>query len=343
MRTWVVLWILGSVGCGAASARPATAAREPAPVTEVAEPAAEPIDVEPHAWLYRVSRDGAPDSFLLGTMHIGVTFRQAVPSPLDSALFQARAVAMEIDLREAARFFAGGAGATPEERRRARGTRLDRLLGRETFDRLSAELARLAPPELLRTIPPGPLANHMMQVRMAEVEAADEGRAPIPGMVSSTRLDRSIFEWTIASGVPFVALESPEQAWAALEAIAEGDAVESLRRLIDDPDAARAEARRLRDAYLSLDEAQLYAVLSEMPAADRAIMLDARNQAWMERLLPLLEEGDAFVAVGCGHLLGPGSVPELLRAQGYTVERVLGDGGLTPSDSGDVVIALADR
>lgn len=292
-------------------------------------------DTAPHAWLFRVSGgDSAAPSYLLGTMHIGITFRNAVPSPLDSALFDARSVAMEIDMREAERFFR----EAPPARPRARRPRLDRAMSRQGWDALVAELSRV-PVEILRQIDPGFLTLYLSQVRMAEVEAREEGRTPVPGAVSSTRLDRSIFDWTIASGVHFVALETPEEAMAAFAGLESPSAIEALERMVLDPEEARLDARRLRDAYLSLDPSNLLPILEEMPAEARTAMLDTRNQAWMRNLLPLIQAGRAFVAVGCAHLLGHGSVIELLEAQGYTVERVLGDGGLEPSERSSILVS----
>lgn len=219
-----------------------------------------PEDHAPHAWLYRITGgDSAAPSYLLGTMHIGVTFRHAVPTPLDSSLFDARSVVMEVDLREALRYFRE---APP---RRTRRPRLDRLMSRESWQHLVAELEHIAPVEILRSLDPGFLALYLQQVRMAEVEAREEGRAPIPGAVSSTRLDRSIFDWAIAAGLPLVPLETPEEAMAAFDGLDAGDAIEALELMVDDPEEARLEARRLRDAYLSLDESNLLALLSEMP------------------------------------------------------------------------------
>lgn len=328
---WAAL--LASVACGpprevmrmssAGATRPAVAAE-----VEALDPSA------PHAWLYRVSGgDAAAPSYLLGTMHLGVTFRDAVPEPLDSTLFEARAVVMEVDLREAERFFAS-APASPRPRREW----LDRTLPDETWARLVTELGGRAPPEILRQLPPGALTLYLEQVRMAEVEAIEDGRTPVPGATSSTRLDRSIFQWAVSAGTPIVALETTEEALAAFASLEAVDATEALRAVLDDPEAARADARRLRDAYLSLDEARVLSVLAEMPDDARHAMLDVRNHAWMANLVPQIRSGDAFVAVGCGHLVGAGSVRELLEAEGYVVERVLGDGGLEPSGRADIRI-----
>lgn len=327
-------------GCGgarepvrASSAGAVRRAAEPEHATLVEE------DFTPRAWLFEVrGPSGTRPSYLLGTMHIGITFRAAVPAPLDSALFDARVVAMEIDLREATRFFREAPRSTLPRR-----SWLDRALPRETWQRLVTELSRVAPPEIVRQAQPGALTNYLSQVRMAEVEALEDGRAAIPGAISSTRLDRSIFDWTIRSGMPFVALETPEEAMAALASMNRGDAVQALVQMVDEADEARRQARELRDAYRSLDEEQVLAVLSTMSAEDHAIMFDQRNQAWMEQLVPELAQGHAFVAVGLGHLLGPGSVVELLRAEGYTVERVLGDGGMRPTERTDVIMAERPR
>lgn len=301
----------------------------------VAVAAAPEIDPSaPHAWLWRVSgADAARPSYLLGTMHIGVSFRDAVPTPLDATLFDARAVVMEVDLREAERFFSTLVGE-PLPRR----DWLDHALSPPTWDRLVAELGSRAATDRLRQIPPGALVLYLQQVRMAEVEAIEEHRTPVAGATSSTRLDRSIFHWAVTAGTPIVALETPEEAMAALAAMPQGDALDALRTILDEPDEARLEARGLRDAYLSLDDSRLLAILADAPPEFHEILITGRNRAWMGRLLPEIREGSALVAVGCAHLVGTGSVVELLQAEGYVVERVLGDGGLEASGRDDIRI-----
>ena len=52
-------------------------------------------------------------------------------------------------------------------------------------------------------------------------------------------------------------------------------------------------------------------------------LIVARNRNWVETLTGWLEaEGDYFVAVGAGHLVGPDSVIAMLKDEGWTVERV---------------------
>jgi uncharacterized protein YbaP (TraB family) len=105
--------------------------------------------------------------------------------------------------------------------------------------------------------------------------------------------------------------------------------------MIDDPERARAEARTLRAAYLSLDEARIGGALEVMSEAEREATFSLRNRLWIERLTPVLEEGGAFVAVGLGHLVGDTSLVSMLRERGYRIERVSGDGGFAPREASD--------
>ena len=55
----------------------------------------------------------------------------------------------------------------------------------------------------------------------------------------------------------------------------------------------------------------------------RRVLLGKRNGEMAQRIDQLLRsERTSFVGVGFMHLLGQGSVPELLAQRGYTVERV---------------------
>lgn len=289
-------------------------------------PEPDPVaDATPRAWLWEVRGPGSlAPSYLLGTMHLGVTRRRALPPPLDEFLRDARVVVMEIDPRDADRLFAQtSAPARPPPRR----DWLDRALPVATWQLLVDELGHMVPSDVLRRLPPALLQLHLLQVRMAEVEAHQEGRQPVRGAASTARLDRSIFEWAIAMGRPVIPLETPEQQLEMLGRVARGSALDGLREILEQAEEAREGARALREAYLSFDEARVQTLLEgeETSAEEREIMLLERNRAWIPELLPQLEEGRAFVAVGLAHLLGEGSVIALLREQGYEVRRVGGN------------------
>lgn len=325
MKRWFSWCALLLLACGPHTTLRATSAGGVTPATSGATasaPDAGTPDAElPQAWLWRVSGgDAAAPSYVLGTMHVGVRMSDALPHPYDGYLHDARALVMEVDAREVERFMA-------ESARTHHGTRggrtLDRALGRETWQRLVDEMAQRIPGEILRRVPPGTMTLYLQQVRMAEVEAVAEGREPIPGAPSSARLDATIFDWAIREACPVVALETPEQALAVLESVADTDVLASLHEVLDRPDEVRARLASLRSAYLAFDEDAVLALIAEgMSPAEREAILIQRNRAWEPALFPQIQQGNAFVAVGVGHLLGEGSVLEALTRQGYTVERL---------------------
>lgn len=56
-------------------------------------------------------------------------------------------------------------------------------------------------------------------------------------------------------------------------------------------------------------------------AAFEEAMVKARNRTMMERAVPILAEGGAFIAVGALHLPGPQGLVALLRRAGYRVTK----------------------
>jgi hypothetical protein len=88
--------------------------------------------------------------------------------------------------------------------------------------------------------------------------------------------------------------------------------------------------RQLIDAYLERDlEALVEISEQEMASSDKALqerfmqaLVEERNRRMAERLLPLLEKGGIFAAVGALHLAGEEGIIALLRKQGMGVTPV---------------------
>ena len=99
-----------------------------------------------------------------------------------------------------------------------------------------------------------------------------------------------------------------------------------LEQGVERADASRQRAHALVRAWArgDVDALARYAA-SELAATPGLAgpLLHNRNRAWADALaLRLDRPGTTLVAVGVGHLVGPGSVVELLRARGFTVERI---------------------
>jgi uncharacterized protein YbaP (TraB family) len=108
-----------------------------------------------------------------------------------------------------------------------------------------------------------------------------------------------------------------------------------LKHILDDPKEYKTELVKLVSAYEGGDEAETVRLFAEQKAsmkkqgytdaeyqAMRDDMFFKRNQAWIEPIEKAHAEDKAWIAVGLGHLLGEGSVNELLAQKGYKLTRM---------------------
>lgn len=102
-----------------------------------------------------------------------------------------------------------------------------------------------------------------------------------------------------------------------------------LRPMTTNADRATSFAIYL-EGRLGLAQAWDYAFQREIHGPEGAqtlartddYLLDFRNRRFLERLSGELTEGGVFLAVGSAHLPGEDGLVELLRARGYTVDRI---------------------
>ncbi len=125
---------------------------------------------------------------------------------------------------------------------------------------------------------------------------------------------------------PISGLEKPEEQLGYLNSLSEADQRAFLETLIDDPAKGRRDFDKMLAAWSRGDQKAIAATFDkdpEMTPKLRGILIDRRNAAWTGWLeARLAKPGTVLVAVGAGHLAGPGSVPERLKAQGLTITRV---------------------
>jgi len=123
---------------------------------------------------------------------------------------------------------------------------------------------------------------------------------------------------TPSQQLSFLAHLSPEVELAML--------VDSLHALRDGSKAGTDELDALSAAWLAGDTKGLSAAGVDKMRTESPEMYDViitrRNTAWVPKIAELMKTpGTYFIAVGAAHMLGKGGVPELLKAEGYKVER----------------------
>ena len=129
-----------------------------------------------------------------------------------------------------------------------------------------------------------------------------------------------------------IGLESLEEQVAAFDAIPSDTQLALLQHAVDHRDELDAEVEPTLRAWLDRDLASLSRITVSMGKGDPELarhyavltrhIIDGRSALMAHRLFLPLRRGRVFVAVGALHLPGKQGLLELLKAQGYRVQRV---------------------
>ncbi len=276
---------------------------------------------------WRVSREGAPPSYLFGTFHDTGIARLPLEVTVARALAAARLMLVELTEDEQARLQARVAG-DPDFIFDARAAGLSGQLTAAERAVAEAKLAErgvtLAVADKLR---PWMLFS-LLAVPQCMLHEMQQGQPLLDSLLMSKAAE---------AGVPVAGLETYEQALGGFAAIPADTMneilLEGLRGLSGEEDFRRTSV----GLYLSGEIAAIWefsiftaaetvgmAHSREIFAQFAAALLDARNRAWMDVLAPQLELGGVFAAFGALHLPGATGVIELLRARGFEVTRLDG-------------------
>lgn len=293
------------------------------PIEPVAEAVAAPAPPIPLN-LWEVTAPNGAVSHMLGTYHFGLGLAEALPPPHDARLDRARVFVMEADVSDADPQQLAQHMLLPE------GAQLSSILPAPLWAKLVDRLP--IPPEALDRFEPWAV---FAMVMAGEAAVAEEGRVG-PASGSSTEpagrreqpslLDSAARDRAVAHGVPVRSLETFEQQVTFMSAIPVSAIVAYLELALLDPEESRAQSAQRAERFIAGDldavEAEILAEVERLPDLYDVILYD-RNEAWLGPLIEELQRGDAFVAVGLGHFLGPRGLPALLEARGYTLRRLI--------------------
>jgi hypothetical protein len=259
--------------------------------------------------------------FLFGSMHVGKPDFYPLPAPVEASFRAAEHVVFEVDPRSAT---TPEAAAELEQRSRLpESQNLYQLLSAETLVALQAVLQEqnLAVDTMRRFKP------WMISLLLANLQSNALGYEASWGL-------ESYFMKQLPPDAEVLQLES---LWQQVNMLEELDPDVFLSYSLREFDAGSAQIEALAQAWRCGDHAALETLLFASETApdlndkQRAGLKElherlftVRNRVMADGIAKLIETGsdDYFVVVGAGHLLGMGSVIELLREKGYTVQPV---------------------
>jgi len=134
-------------------------------------------------------------------------------------------------------------------------------------------------------------------------------------------VDELLFRQARSAGLSTFGIETVEEQIALFDKIPDSYVVEYFRN-IDEQDR---EMETLIRCYRKADLDSLLILVQDEESGSllNDELIRQRNHRMTERIIPLIHEQSAMVAIGCGHLPGHEGVIALLRKQGYTVEPVI--------------------
>ena len=269
--------------------------------------------------LFKVQKDGRA-LYLFGTIHVGAKDFYPLEPRVAGVLKKAPVLALEIDplgdpkklalaVQKYGMVRADAGTATPPMTPEWR-ARLDRLL-----KQYNIEPATVAP------MKPWLLASLLTVSEFAS-----------QGYDAELAVDAHLAKQAHASGQKVVELETPEGQMGLFGNLPAAEQLLFLQETIagiEDKEQAK-QAREIAEAWRNADVKALDVLAAQAERDDtfsgrfvRKVLLEGRNPSLADSMAKLMaRENNSLAAIGILHLVGKGSVPELLRQRGMTVERI---------------------
>ncbi len=204
---------------------------------------------------------------------------------------------------------------------------------------LVSERGALPPGQSLRKMLPPDSQNDLdkvlTEVQLPEASVDDKRPWMVSFMLDAILLKQHMQQFALGadsvisgrakkSGKPIRYLETVDQQLALIAPSDPAVELKSFEAELKSFETADSDLAAITQAWEKGDTAALNDIdgktFKDHPET-RALFFTDRNRNWVKQIEAMLHEhGPFFIAVGAGHLVGEGGVPDLLRADGYKVE-----------------------
>lgn len=125
-------------------------------------------------------------------------------------------------------------------------------------------------------------------------------------------------------GKTFTGLETAEEQISFMSVFESDSSIQGLITYLKNIHGSKQEWAQLVSAYQSKDLNQIELVMqqAQLSAKEETVLLNNRNQAWVDRIKKELKNSPTFFAVGAAHLCGKQGMISLLKQQGYSLKRI---------------------
>ncbi|MDA7921262.1 TraB/GumN family protein [Verrucomicrobiales bacterium] len=249
--------------------------------------------------------------YLAGSVHVLRETDLPIPKIFKQAYDESEEIVFEIDMAKMT-------DPGMVEKMREMGTlpaseTLADKLKAETVEKLKAYLAtRNVPFAIFKNFTPG-----MAYLTMTSLEAIKLGARPDLG------LESQYFDLASKDEKPSRGLETAEYQMSRFNEFSDEEMDEVINKTLDEVDEMAESLNELITIWKSGDMKELEALIIEQMAPTprvKKILLDERNENWIPAIKKsLAEKHNVMFLVGAAHLVGEGSVVDLLEKKGLTV------------------------
>jgi uncharacterized protein YbaP (TraB family) len=163
-------------------------------------------------------------------------------------------------------------------------------------------------------------------ITLTSIQAAKQmsGGSPSPNPAETGGVDAKLWNWAKANGKQRGALETAESQIQLFANLTREQELQFLVVTLQQSEQANAIISQLLDAWKAGKVRKLDDILNrdmdKFPVLRKALF-DDRHANWMPQIEALIRDGgDHVIVVGAAHLVGKGSIIDLLRARGVRVE-----------------------
>ena len=261
--------------------------------------------------LWRIEKPGVAPSYAFGTVHIDDPRVLKLPPAVTRALGQSKSFTMEMLTDETAhRKFTRAS-------RLGDGKDLPAVLGPELYGQVAEKMQeRGFPDSAIRRLKPWSVMLTLLLPRERPVVI----------------LDYALYQIAEEQKKPVFALEAVEEQIETFDGMPIDVQIGLLESVVRHEDEIPGMTKELIRAYLDRDLKRMWEINARFTALDPGTeslnevflerVLFSRNQRMTGTIVPRLDAGGAFVAVGALHLYGERGILSLLREQGYRITRV---------------------
>lgn len=271
---------------------------------------------------WKIEKAGVAPSYLLGTMHVTDPRVLAMPAPARDAYAAADTVVVESDEIADAKKASALILSRPDLAMFSDGRTITSLIDKEDADRLAEGLKRRGVSlSAVSRMKPWMIASF---VALPACELARKASG-------ASYLDQKLAQDALASGKTLKGLETMLEQIEALNSLPLEPQIEGLIQTALLGDGIEDVIETMSQLYLAGETGMVIPMMraavpetTESGAGyadfEQRIIID-RNHRMAERAVPILDGGNAFVAVGALHLPGKEGLVALLQDRGFSLTR----------------------